>query len=101
MRVVLLAAGDRDGLRMRIDTVLDELRDRFQGIALRERDDADRVPIIPDAQFAAIFAFRSHDEQLWVNWKACPDRAPSTACSATRVRLTGTISRHAALNSRA
>ncbi len=63
---MILAARDRDGRRVRIDAVLDEFGDRFQGITLRERDDADRVPIIPDAQLAAVFAlrFRHRDGNL-------------------------------------
>jgi hypothetical protein len=60
MRVVFLAARDGDGLRMRIDAVLDELRNRLQWIALRERNDPDRVPVIADAQLAAVSAFRFH-----------------------------------------
>jgi hypothetical protein len=45
---------DRDGRSPRVDAVLDELGDRLQGIALRERDDADRVPIVADFELAAV-----------------------------------------------
>jgi hypothetical protein len=38
---------------MRVDAVLDELGNRLEWIALRKRDDADRVPIIPDPKLAA------------------------------------------------
>jgi hypothetical protein len=51
---VLAAAGDRDGLGVSVDAVLDELGDRLQGIALRERNDTDRVPVIPDLELAAV-----------------------------------------------
>ena len=49
VRAVLLAAHDRDGFGVRIDAVLDEFGDGLQRIALRERDNPDRVPVIADA----------------------------------------------------
>jgi hypothetical protein len=54
VRAVLAAAGDGDGLRAGIDAVLDELGDRLERIALRQRDDPNRVPVIADPQLAAI-----------------------------------------------
>src|SRR5438067_939382 len=53
MLSLLLASRDDDRLRLRIDAVLDELCDRFQRVALRQRDNRDRVPVIADAQIAA------------------------------------------------
>jgi hypothetical protein len=50
----LSASGDGDRLRVRVDAVLDEFRDGLQRIALRQRNDAYGVPIIPDLQPAAI-----------------------------------------------
>jgi len=37
---------------VRIDAVLDELRDGLERIALRKGDDTDSIPIIADPQFA-------------------------------------------------
>jgi hypothetical protein len=56
----VFAPSYRDRLRVRIDAVFDEFRNRLQGIALRERDDPDRIPVIADAQLPAVFAFRFH-----------------------------------------
>ncbi len=53
MLSLVLAAGDDDRLRARVDAVLDQLRDRLERIALRQRDDRDRVPVIADAEVAA------------------------------------------------
>ena len=39
--------------RAGVDAVLDEFRYRFQRIALRQRDDRDRVPVVTDAEIAA------------------------------------------------
>jgi len=50
---VLAATCDGNGLGVRIDAVLDELRDGLERIALRKSDDTDRIPIIADPQFAA------------------------------------------------
>ena len=66
MLSLLLAASDDDRLRTSVDAVLDELRHRLQRIALRQRDDRDRVPVIADAQIAArgrfggLFVARGH-----------------------------------------
>jgi hypothetical protein len=49
---LVAAARYRDGLRMRVNAVLDELGNRLQGVALRERDDAYGVPVIPDLELA-------------------------------------------------
>src|SRR6266513_2235096 len=54
MLAVLAAARDRNGLRVRVDAVLDELGDRLQRVPRRERDDTDRVPVIADPELAAI-----------------------------------------------
>ena len=50
---LLLAPGDDDRLRPRIDAVLDQLGHRLERIALRQGDDRDRIPVIADAQVAA------------------------------------------------
>ena len=39
--------------RAGVDAVLDELGYRFQRIALRQRDDRDRIPVVADAEIAA------------------------------------------------
>ena len=68
MRPLLLAAGDCDRLSVRIDAVLHEFRDRLQGIALRQCDDPDRIPVIAYAQLPAIFAFRFHVRSGELHW---------------------------------
>ena len=50
MPAVLAAARDRDGARARVDAVLDQLGDRLERAALRQRDDGDRVPVVADLQ---------------------------------------------------
>jgi hypothetical protein len=37
-----------------IDAVFDQLRDGLKRITLRERDNADSIPIIADPQFTAL-----------------------------------------------
>src|SRR2546429_5858605 len=54
MLAVLAAARDRNGIRVRVDAVLDELGDRIERVPLRERDDTDRVSVIVDPELAAI-----------------------------------------------
>jgi hypothetical protein len=54
MLSMLSPSGDGDRLRVRVDAVLDEFRDGLQRIALRQRNDAYGVPIIPDLQPATI-----------------------------------------------
>src|SRR5229473_2470422 len=54
MLVVFATARDRDGSGLGIDAVLDKFGDRFQRVALRERDDANRVPVIANPQLPAI-----------------------------------------------
>jgi hypothetical protein len=39
---------------VRVDAVLDKLRNGLEGIALRKRDDTDGIPIIADPQFAVL-----------------------------------------------
>ena len=56
---VLAAARDGDGLRVSIDRVLDEFGDRLERITLKERDDADGVPVIADLEPTALIASRS------------------------------------------
>jgi hypothetical protein len=51
---VLAAAYDGNGLGVRIDAVFDQLRDGLKRITLRERDNADSIPIIADPQFTAL-----------------------------------------------
>ena len=53
MLSLLLATGDDDRFRARINTILDQLGHRLEGVALRERNDGDRIPVIADAQIAA------------------------------------------------
>lgn len=50
MLPVLAPPRDRDPLRLGIDAVLDEFRDRLQWIALRQGNDADGIPVVPDLQ---------------------------------------------------
>src|SRR6516162_2345843 len=57
---MLPPARDDNGLGVRVDAVLDQLGDGFEGIALRERDNADRVPIIADSQFAPLRCLGLH-----------------------------------------
>jgi len=56
---VLAAARDGDGLRVSIDRVLDEFGDRLERITLRERDDADGVPVIADLEPTALIGSES------------------------------------------
>src|ERR1700730_2657401 len=51
---VLTSTRDGNGLGVRIDAVLDELRDGLERIALRKSDDTDSIPIVADPQFAAL-----------------------------------------------
>src|SRR5437868_8295588 len=53
MLSLVLATGDDDRFRAGVDAVLDELGYRFQRIALRQRDNRDRVPVVADAEIAA------------------------------------------------
>src|SRR5258708_58106 len=46
----LLSPKNMNLSRLRIDTIFDKLRDRFQRIGLAERQDRDRVPMIPDTK---------------------------------------------------
>jgi hypothetical protein len=57
---VLPTARDHNGLCVRIDAVLDQLGDGLERIALRARDDADRVPIIADPQFGPLRSLGLH-----------------------------------------
>src|SRR6185437_11446509 len=54
MLAMFTTARNRDRLCVCVDRVLDELGNRLQGIALRQSDDADRVPVVADTQFAAL-----------------------------------------------
>ena len=51
---VLTTTRDDNGLGVCIDAVLDKLSDGLERVALRERDDADGIPIIPDPQFTTL-----------------------------------------------
>ena len=55
MLAVLAGARNRNGVRLGIDAVLDQLGNRLQRAALRQRDDRDCVPVIADLQPAARF----------------------------------------------
>ena len=55
MPAVLAGARNRNGVRLGIDAVLDQLGNRLQRAALRQRDDRDCVPVIADLQPAARF----------------------------------------------
>ena len=59
--VVLLSPRNGDGLGPGIDAVLDELCDCRQRVALRERNDANRVPIVADAKFTAVALCGFHE----------------------------------------
>jgi hypothetical protein len=54
MLVVFATPRDRDCSGLGIDAVLDKFGDRFQRVALRERDNANRVPVIANPQLSAI-----------------------------------------------
>lgn len=73
---MFLAPGDGNRLGMRIDAVFDEFRNRFQGVALRQRDDPNRIPVVPNSQLTAVFAFGSHAGMIG---KVRPLRAPRFA----------------------
>jgi hypothetical protein len=49
---------------VRVDAIFDEFGDRLERVALRERNDADGIPVIADAQFAAVFALGFHAGSL-------------------------------------
>src|ERR1700691_6229961 len=61
MRVVLLAPHDRDRLCVRVNAVLDEFGDGLQRITLRQRDNPDGVPVVPNAQLTAVLTLGFHD----------------------------------------
>src|SRR5215467_2476681 len=56
---VLAAARDDNGLCTSVNAVLDELRNCLQRVRLRKCDDADRVPVVTDPQFAPLCFFRT------------------------------------------
>src|SRR6266403_1500335 len=89
MRAMLLAPSNRNGPRMRVDAVLDKFSDRFERIALRERNDPNRIPVVTNAQLAAVLA-------LYFHFGSAPGLDGSS-----RVRLPSRISCHAPLNSAA
>ena len=53
------SSGDRDGFRVRVDAVLNKLGNCLQWVALPKGDDANRIPIVPDHEFAVFTAFRN------------------------------------------
>src|SRR6516165_69074 len=61
---MLATARDDNGLCVCIDAVLNQLGYGFEGIALRERDNADRVPIVADSQFAPLCSLGRHASHL-------------------------------------
>ena len=54
MFALFSTAGNRDVLGMRIDTVFDEFSDRFQRVSLRQRNNRNGMPIVPDAELAGL-----------------------------------------------
>jgi len=50
---MLAAARNRHHARLGIDAVFDELGDRLQRTALRQRDDGDGIPVVTNLQLAA------------------------------------------------
>jgi hypothetical protein len=79
VRAVFSAASDRDGLRLRVDAVLNELGNRFERITLRQRDDADRIP--PSESLQAIIAIeynqlpRLASDARYPSRSRCSDRS--------------------------
>src|ERR1700689_3757815 len=63
MCAVFPAASDGDGLCVRIDAVLDEFGNRLERVALRQSDNSNRIPVIPDSQFAAVLVTGFHPAQ--------------------------------------
>lgn len=59
MRAVFTTSRNSDGLGICIDAVLDKLGNGFERVTLREGDDADRVPVIPDLQLAALVSLKA------------------------------------------
>ena len=53
MPAFFLAASNDDRFRPRIDAVFHQLGHRLEGVALRQGDDGDRVPVVSDAEIAA------------------------------------------------
>lgn len=51
---VLASARDGNRLGMRIDAVFNQLRDSLKRIALRQCNDTEGIPIIPDPQLTAL-----------------------------------------------
>jgi hypothetical protein len=58
MLAAVASARDGDVARGRIDAVLDEFSDGFQGILLRQGDDRNGVPIVADAKPAGVLHFK-------------------------------------------
>ncbi len=52
MDAFLLAASERDVASLGIDAVLHEFSDGLERVTLRQRDNADRVPVVANAQLA-------------------------------------------------
>ena len=64
MLAVFTTPRNCDGLGMRIDAVLDKFGNRFERVTLRESDDADRVPVIPYLELAALVSLGSFHGDL-------------------------------------
>ena len=47
------APRNRDGPRLRVNAVLDKFRNGLEGIALRQRDDSNRIPVVTNLELAA------------------------------------------------
>ncbi len=73
--VPLPAADDLDVLGPCIDAVLDELGGGLERIVLRQRDDADRGPVVTDAQLATRGSSTAHGREC-TRFAACPLRGP-------------------------
>ena len=57
VRAAFSTARDGDDLGMGVDAVFDELGDCLERVALRKRDDPDRVPVVADPELAAVGGF--------------------------------------------
>ena len=75
MPSLLAPASERDVLRLRVDAIFHQLGNSLQRIALRQRNDGDRVPIVADFQFAAGWFLRCgcHGCLKWFDGSATLD----------------------------
>lgn len=81
---MFLAAHYREGRDVRIDAVPDEFSNRLQGIALRACDNANRIPVIANAQLAAVLTLSFH-AGAWEQWAKMPGLAASVPTSSSQI----------------